>query len=232
MTLLDLMVRRQPIVRERYELLVAHVRADRHCGRAVPSAWLADWCQAHSLPFVTADIAIAQELATTHQSLCFRCTWNRRKALFTVAERLGCNKLAFGHHADDIAETILMNLCYNGRVGRMEPKMALFGGALTVIRPLALVEERDITPFVAASGFPVQGEPCAQEAGSRRTLVRRVLRELERESLGVKRSLFAAVERHNQLLLASEPDAMLPNDLSKHRGFQTLAQQQKEDPHA
>ncbi|MBN1913135.1 MAG: tRNA 2-thiocytidine(32) synthetase TtcA, partial [Candidatus Omnitrophica bacterium] len=78
---------------------------------------------------------------------CFWCAWNRRKALFEASDRLGCNKIALGHHKDDIIETILMNMFFNGEISAMCPKQELFHGKLTVIRPMAYVEEDLILRF-------------------------------------------------------------------------------------
>lgn len=201
LTLLDLLRRRQRVAREHYTLTAGLVRTDLHCGRTVPESWLRQWCAVQGIPFVVDEIEIGSELAETKASKCFRCAWNRRKTLFQMANRLGCNKLAFGHHADDIAETILMNLFYSGRICRMEPKVSFFGGQIIVIRPLAFVEERDIVPFARASGFPIGGEPCPEGLHSRRAVVKHILREVESDRHKVKRSIYRAVERHNMALI-------------------------------
>lgn len=195
LTLLDLLWRRQAIARERYRLMVGHIRSDWHCGRAVSLPWLQGWCAARGLPLAVEQMAVAEDLRAMRKSRCFRCAWVRRKTLFTLADRLGCNKLALAHHADDIAETTLMNLFYNARIAGLAPKMRLFDGRLTVVRPLALVEERDIPPFVRASGFPIEGEPCPEGLAGRRERVKQVLRMVESENHRVKRSIFAAVNR-------------------------------------
>jgi len=202
LTLLDLLHRRRQSAPEHYKLIVGTVRTDFHCGRAVPEAWLRAWCEAEHIPLVREEIHIADDLArTTTVSKCFRCAWLRRKALFEMAGRLGCNKLAFGHHADDIAETTLMNLFYNARIQRMAPKMRLFEGNLVLIRPLAFVEERDIVPFVHASGFPVGGEPCPEGLQSRRSVVKRLLREIEGDCHNIKRHIYRAIERYEVSLM-------------------------------
>lgn len=202
LTLLDLLQRRQRSAPEHYQLIAGTLRSDFHCGRAVPEEWLRAWCEARYIPWVCEELPIAEEMArTTTVSRCFRCAWLRRKALFQMAARLGCNKVAFGHHADDIAETTLMNLFYNARIQRMAPKVSFFGGQLVVIRPLALVEERDIVSFAQASGFPIAGEPCPEGQRSRRALVRRLLRELEADCHQVKRHIYRAVERYEVSLL-------------------------------
>ncbi|MHB1354594.1 MAG: tRNA lysidine(34) synthetase [Anaerolineae bacterium] len=196
LTTLDLLYRRQRVAADRITLQVAHISSDGHCGRAVSVDWLAGYCQERMIPYHQEYIEIARELRETELSPCFRCAWQRRKALFNLAEKLDCNKLVFGHHADDIAETVLMNLFYNASIRRMEPRADLFDGRLTVIRPLALTEERDIVPFVQATGFPIQGEPCPYAKNSRRTLVRRILREVEEECHQVKRHIYRAIENN------------------------------------
>lgn len=211
MTCLDLLYRYRRYAPVHYTLQVAHIRTDWSCGRVVPESWLAEYCRQRSLPFIVEEIAIAEELRQTNLSRCFRCAWNRRRALFRLTDTLGCNKLAFGHHADDIAETTLMNLFYNASLRRMEPRMELFDGRLTVIRPLALIEERDIVPFVQASGFPLEGEPCPEGLNSRRALVHRMLREVEGECHQVKRHIFRAIEhqRHSSYKTNTEDDSIV-----------------------
>ena len=206
LTLLDLLRRRQQSAREHYTVMAGLVRTDLHCGTSVPEIWLREWCAARGIRFVTDDIEIANELAETKASKCFRCAWNRRKTLFQMAHHLGCNKLAFGHNADDIAETTLMNLFYSGRIARMEPKVSFFGGQVVVIRPLAYVEERDIVPFARASGFPLSGEPCPRGLKSRRAVVKRILREIESEGHRVKRSIYKAVDRYETALGRAEQE--------------------------
>ena len=198
MTLLDLMHRRQHSAKEHYRIHVCHVQSDHGCGEHVPVEWLRAWCDERDIPLSTPELEISRELAETSVSPCWRCSRGRRKTLFGVAEQFGCNKLAFGHHADDVARTALMNLFYTGRLYGMEPKVTLFQGSLTVIRPLTFVEERDIVPFAQVSGYPFIGEPCPDGQGSRRAQVKGILRELEGNSRNVKRSIFSAVETYDR----------------------------------
>ena len=200
MSLLDLLHRRRCVAPGKYSLIAGHIQTDIHCGMAVPEEWLRAWCEERGIPLVTDRISLAQEFSDASARTCFRCSWNRRKALFEMADRLQCNKLAFGHHADDIAETTLMNLFYSGRLYRMEPRVSFFEGRLIVIRPLALVEGRDVADYARASGFPARGDPCPASEHSKRTLVRRMLRELEQGSHKVKRSINSAVEQHLALM--------------------------------
>jgi len=109
---------------------------------------------------------------------CFWCSWNRRKALFQAAEELGFNKLALGHHKDDLAETILMNLIYKGEISGINPVQELFGGKITMIRPLVFLEEQEIGRYAEEMDFPVLPSKCPLNSLSKRAVVKKVIREL------------------------------------------------------
>jgi len=220
LSLLDLLQRRQATSRAHYALVAGHVGSDAHCGRAVPLEWLQSWCADHALPLAVADMAVADALATTDKSACFVCAWHRRKALFELAKSLDCNKLAFGHHGDDMAETVLLNLLYAARIEGMAGKSAFFGGELTVIRPLLLIEEQDLATYAQASGFPIQGEPCPAGIDSQRAQVKRMLRELEVGRHRIKRSIFRAVDRYDTAMQQAKWDR------------EALARHEKEQTHA
>ncbi len=193
LTLLDLLYRRRVSGPEQLQLVAGHIQTDYHCGRTVSTDWLAAWCAERDIPLLRTDIKVAEVVVHSTHSQCFWCARARRKALFALAEKADCAKVAFGHHADDVAETTLMNLFYNGRLEAMQARSELFDGTLTVVRPLALVEERDITTFALASGYPIQGSPCPEGARSRRALMKRILRDAEIDRHDVKRSIYRAV---------------------------------------
>jgi tRNA 2-thiocytidine biosynthesis protein TtcA len=126
---------------------------------------------------------------------CFWCSWNRRKSLFETAGRFGCNKVALGHHKDDIIETILLNLFFNGEISAMAPKQELFHGKLTVIRPLAYVEEYLIKKFAREEGFPDEKCVCPNSLTSNRTKMAKIIRDLKRVNPDVKTNIFRALKR-------------------------------------
>ncbi len=126
---------------------------------------------------------------------CFRCAWHRRKALFLAADRLDCNKVAFGHHADDVVETALLNLFYGGRLESMEPRVEFFDGKITLIRPLLYVPKKALTRFAQASNFPPPPPRCPNSLTSRRARMQAILRELEKDHRGVKSNLLRALRR-------------------------------------
>jgi tRNA 2-thiocytidine biosynthesis protein TtcA len=103
--------------------------------------------------------------------------------LYTAAERLGCNKLALGHHRDDGLETFLMNLFYSGKLQAMPASYVTDDGTLQVIRPLIGCAESTIREFAALSAFPILPcNLCGSQSGLKRERMTRLLDELSRES--------------------------------------------------
>lgn len=129
---------------------------------------------------------------------CFLCAWNRRKLLFTYAAEHGYNKVALGHHQDDILVTWLLNITYDGAPFMMEPKLEMRHFPLTLIRPLCLVQEDWIRKYAEEEGFVGQKRKCPYETKSRRTDMTRVLRELEELNPEARYSLWSAMLKSNQ----------------------------------
>lgn len=128
-------------------------------------------------------------------SPCFLCAWNRRHALFEFAARQGFNKVALGHHQDDILVTWLMNMTYEGSVGTMLPLLQLDHFAVTIIRPLCLVHEAWIREVAASLGFVRQKRPCPFEQVTRRSDMEAVFRQLEVLNPEARYSLWQAMEK-------------------------------------
>lgn len=126
---------------------------------------------------------------------CFWCSWNRRKVLFETAHRLECNKIALGHNLDDITETILMNLFFFGEISAMKPRIELFGGKLTVIRPLCYLSKADIISFARKLELPATNYKCTYGRDSRRELVKELIKTLENHCPYVKKNIFGALKK-------------------------------------
>ena len=140
-----------------------------------------------------------KELIAKHlspgQTACPLCSRMRRGALYTLANEAGCNKLALGHHFDDVAETLLMNLFYAGSMRAMPPKYVREQGPPILIRPLCYALERDIAAYAEALEFPTV--PCASPScGSdeqRRQVIKRLLASLELEHPDLKHQMRKAL---------------------------------------
>jgi tRNA 2-thiocytidine biosynthesis protein TtcA len=140
---------------------------------------------------------------------CFWCSWNRRKALFDLAHREGFNKIAFAHHMDDIVETMLLNLFFQGEIGTMRPYQEMFEGELAIIRPLAYVEEKELEGLAAKLQLPVTVSKCPRSEMSKRRLVKGVIDELKGHNRNVKKNIFRSLQRVRKeyLLDCAGPDA-------------------------
>ena len=106
--------------------------------------------------------------------------------LFETAAESRCNKVALGHHQDDIIQTVLLNLFFNGEISAMSPKQELFGGKLTIIRPLAYVQEREIVRFAQEEKLPYYKYNCLNSLVSNRKRFAGIIRELERVCLTLR----------------------------------------------
>jgi tRNA 2-thiocytidine biosynthesis protein TtcA len=124
---------------------------------------------------------------------CFLCARLRRKVFFETAEELGCNKVALGHNKDDIIETFLLNTFYCGEISTMVPCQVLFGGKLTIIRPLALVEEAKARAYAQLRKFPSVNDGCPTRGTTRRREIKKMLGELDKTDKRIKKNIFAAL---------------------------------------
>ncbi len=127
---------------------------------------------------------------------CFWCSWNRRKCLFQLAERFGYNKVALGHHMDDIVETTLLNMFYNGEISTMRPKQELFKGKFHLIRPLSYVKEEEIKQLIAQEGLlNIDKFQCPNNDTSRRMMIKDLLCKLSKENPAIKKNIYRSLER-------------------------------------
>lgn len=179
LSLLRLLDVRQRGAPERYTLCAVHVIGDAR-GPAMPVHQpLLDWLAASGVEHLVAPLHLAVDEALPLG--CQRCTWNRRRTLFEAARRLGCNVVAFGHHADDLAQTTLLNLLTSGRVESMAPRRDYFDGALRLIRPLCYTAEGDLRRFARACDFPPPPDVCPASSLSRRRQVADLLRQAQQD---------------------------------------------------
>ncbi len=138
---------------------------------------------------------IIQEKRTPGSSYCSFCARLRRGVLYTEAKKLGCNKIALGHHLDDFAETLLLNQFYAGSLAAMSPKLQADNNIHTVIRPLVYVEEQDIIRFAGLNSFPVIccACPVCGSVDQKRQRMKKLLRELEKDNPHIKNSIIKAI---------------------------------------
>ena len=125
---------------------------------------------------------------------CSLCAKMRKGALNTAIKELGCNKVAYAHHKDDVVETMMLSLIYEGRFHTFSPVTFLDRMELTVIRPLIYMRESDVIGFVHKYDVPVVKSPCPADGHTKREYVKTLLNEINRETPGVKERMFTAIQ--------------------------------------
>ncbi|MGC9523224.1 MAG: ATP-binding protein [Anaerolineae bacterium] len=171
-TLLDLLARGVDIPGD-YDVVAIHVDGSA-VGLPNEVQELRPWLQALNVDYRIVPLEVPEDEPLPMD--CFRCAWNRRKTLFLAADAARCNKVAFGHHADDAAVTTLMSLMYKGQLETMAPRLSFFDGHFVVIRPLILLSEIEIRRYARACGWPLMEAPsCPQGEDTRRVKIERFL---------------------------------------------------------
>ena len=130
---------------------------------------------------------------------CFLCSRLRRKAIFEKAAELGCNKIAFGHHLDDVIETFFLNLSFAGSISTILPCQELFEGRLTIIRPLYLLDSSLIKRYGEKMGFPIIESGCPTSGMSKRAQIRELLLSLYRTNKKIKGNIASALQNTGAL---------------------------------
>lgn len=196
--LLELLAKRMRIQHPRFEVAALHVRME-NIQYESDTTYLEGFAR---------DLGVTLHVRTTgfdastdtRRSPCFLCSWYRRKMLFNVAQELGFNKIALGHHQDDILHTTMMGLLYQGQFGSMPARLKLRKMPLTIIRPLCMVRESDIKAIAELRGYQEQKKQCPYEHDSHRTVIRRLFSEIEEMNPEARSNLWRALYKDGKLV--------------------------------
>jgi tRNA 2-thiocytidine biosynthesis protein TtcA len=140
------------------------------------------------------DIGLRAHGAENRENPCFLCSRLRRNLLFETASSLGCNRIALGHHKDDVIETFFLNVLYGASISTMRPVQDFFGGKVTVIRPFYLLDERIIHGYAREMNWPRIELGCPTAGNSKRDDVKRMLQGFYRSNEKVKGNIFHALQ--------------------------------------
>ncbi len=156
-----------------------------------------EYCRKIDVPYTCKHTNIAKIIFETRQEKnpCSMCAKMRRGALHELMAAHGCTKVALGHHYDDAAETFLMNLIYEGRIGCFEPVSWLSRTGVTQIRPLLYVTEQDVAKTAIRENLPVVHNTCPADKHTKRQEIKELIETLEQEHPEIKTRIFGAMQR-------------------------------------
>lgn len=195
--LTELLGRRSKIYKPHFTVTALHVRIKERDYHSDLS-YLESFCAEAGVPLLVRDVEIGPNPDPSLKGReitnpCFLCSWYRRKALFNVAQELGCNKIAFGHHRDDVAQTLLMNLIFQGAFATMPPILQMDKMPLQIIRPLCLIDEADIIRYAELREYQKQTKLCPFEHVSSREKVKDLLEQIKQLNPEAIDSIYGAM---------------------------------------
>ena len=192
LALLEVLAFRARDPKQDYTVVAAHIAVE-NVAYEVDAAYLGDFCARLGVRFVSRTIR-SNVRDGSGKPACFVCAWHRRKALFEIAKEEGCCKLALAHHRDDAVESLLMSMMFNGTIASMPPKLSMFGGSFTLIRPFIYLSNEETRQYADFRGFRKQKKNCPYEQATHRHAVADLLSRMEQLSPHVRSNLFAAMK--------------------------------------
>ncbi len=208
--LLELLSRRSQISHPRFKVEALHVRME-NIHYETDTSYLQQFCDTLGVTLhvkttsfdthvISSEVEMTAKDKRRQKQPCFLCSWNRRKQMFNLAQELGCNKIALGHHQDDLLHTALMNLTFQGRFDTMPALLKMRKMPLSIIRPLCMIEENDIKNYAALKGYQKQQKLCPYETNSHRANIKEIYNAIERMNPEARYSMWNALNADNKLI--------------------------------
>ena len=170
-----------------FDLYAIHVDGEFSCGSGVSEDFLKNICQKLDVPFISCTSTQKRE-----QLECYSCSRERRTLIFEAAKKVGATTIAFGHHRDDSAQTLLLNLFHKAEFAANLPKVPMHHYGITIIRPLIYIAEESIRTFAKHYGFARITCQCPVGQNSKRKAVDQLLKQIEEHFPHVRNNLAKA----------------------------------------
>ena len=191
-TLLKLLAEYKRFSPQRFELIAVTVDLGFN-GKQTDFSPIEKLCKELNVEYVIENTDIAQVVFDVRKESnpCALCSKMRKGALYSVVKEKGCNKIALGHHADDLIDTFLLSMFYEGRLSTFAPKSYLDRTDLTLIRPMIMIEEMDVLSY--SKELPVVESSCPANKNTKREYIKEVISSIGKEISNVREMIFTAL---------------------------------------
>ncbi|MBU1062348.1 MAG: tRNA 2-thiocytidine(32) synthetase TtcA [Candidatus Omnitrophica bacterium] len=188
LSLLNLLKMRLEYVPVKYKLIAAHVAINKKNAKVI-----GNYLEKQGIEYYILKQDLKNSKKGIKKTKCFFCSWKRREAIFKLASRLRCKKIAFGHHLDDILETLLLNILFQAQISTMPPKLKMFKGRFHIIRPFSYLGKTHIEMYARLKKIPKLPYECPYGNITNRALVRDVIKDLSKKIPHLKENIFKSM---------------------------------------
>ncbi len=193
-TMLDILMSLQKSAPVKFELVAVNMDQKQP---GFPEHILPEYLEQLGVPYHIVEkdtYSVVKEIIPEGKTTCGLCSRLRRGTLYGFAEQIGANKIALGHHRDDIIETLFLNMFFGGKLKAMPPKLLSDDSKHVLIRPLAYCKEKDIEAFATAREFPIiPCNLCGSQENLQRQNIKNMLLQWEKEQPGRSEQIFSAI---------------------------------------
>ncbi len=169
------------------------------------SEYLRDFSKNLGVQYFEIERSLEKIMAAEKKQACYLCSRTRRLALFDLADEIGANVIAFGHHRDDFVQTFLMNIFFNGSLEAMKPVNPFFKGKYRIIRPMLYIKESSVKAEIENSGIKVFDSGCPFGKVSERAYIRSLIEEITKHDSTAKNNIFKALYNRKPDFLLKKP---------------------------